>query len=158
MIKNMKIRTSLVMGYGITIIVSAIIIIVSLVLMAVQKGQYTDILNNYVASNELVSECRIDYNIAARNLRDAVLSGDMSSLDTMSSKMSELETQLTNLSNIYPLDDKTELDAFVNLVKSWETEASNISQTARSSQQQAACHSASRPCRSSSARSSGVSP
>ena len=138
MIKNMKIRTSLVMGYGITIIVSAIIIIVSLVLMAVQKGQYTDILNNYVASNELVSECRIDYNIAARNLRDAVLSGDMSSLDTMSSKMSELETQLTNLSNIYPLDDKTELDAFVNLVKSWETEASNISQTARSSQQQAA--------------------
>ena len=33
MIKNMKIRKSLVMGYGITIVVSAIIIIVSLVLM-----------------------------------------------------------------------------------------------------------------------------
>jgi len=55
MIKNMKIRKSLIMGFGITIVVSAIIIIVSLVLMAVQKGQYTDILDQYVASNELVS-------------------------------------------------------------------------------------------------------
>ncbi len=111
MIKNMKIRKSLIMGFGITIIVSAIIIIVSLVLMAVQKGQYTDILDQYVASNELVSECRIDYNIAARNLRDAVLSGDMSSVDTTNSKISELGTQLTVLSNAYPLEDKTELNA-----------------------------------------------
>ena len=112
MIKNMKIRKSLIMGFGITIVVSAIIIIVSLVLMAVQKGQYTDILDQYVASNELVSECRIDYNIAARNLRDAVLSGDMSSVDATNSKISELSAQLTELSNTYPLDDKTELNDF----------------------------------------------
>ena len=138
MIKNMKIRKSLIMGFGITIVVSAIIIIVALVLMATQKSQYTTILEDYVESNEMVSKCRIDYNIAARNLRDAVLSGDMSSLDTTSSKMTELEAELTTLSNMYPLEDKTELDAFVNLVKSWEVEAQKISQTARTSQQQAA--------------------
>ena len=138
MIKNMKIRKSLIMGFGITIVVSAIIIIVSLVLMAVQKGQYTDILDQYVASNELVSECRIDYNIAARNLRDAVLSGDMSSVDATNSKISELSAQLTELSATYPLDDKTELNAFINLVQSWEKEATTIGQTARTSQQQAA--------------------
>ena len=138
MIKNMKIRKSLIMGFGITIVVSAIIIIVSLVLMAVQKGQYTTILNSYVESNQLVSECRIDYNIAARNLRDAVLSGDMSSVDTTNSKISELSTELTTLANIYPLEDKTELNAFINLVESWEKEATNIGQTARTSQQQAA--------------------
>ena len=39
MIKNMKIRKSLVMGYGITIIVSVIIIIAALILMTVQKRQ-----------------------------------------------------------------------------------------------------------------------
>ena len=105
MIKNMKIRKSLIMGFGITIVVSAIIIIVSLVLMAMQKGQYTDILDKYVASNELVSECRISYNIAARNLRDAVLSGDMTNVDATNSKISELSAQLTELSNTYPLDD-----------------------------------------------------
>ena len=138
MIKNMKIRKSLIMGFGITIVVSAIIIIVSLVLMAMQKGQYTDILDQYVASNELVSECRISYNIAARNLRDAVLSGDMTNVDATNSKISELSAQLTELSNTYPLDDKTELNAFINLVQSWEKEATTIGQTARTSQQQAA--------------------
>ena len=138
MIKNMKVRKSLIMGYGITIAVSAVIILISLILMTVQKNQYTNILDQYVASNELVSESRITYNIAARNLRDAVLSGNMSSLDTTSSKMEELKAQLTTLSGIYPLTDKTELNNFVNLVESWEKEANVISDTARTSQQQAA--------------------
>ncbi|MCI9643984.1 MAG: methyl-accepting chemotaxis protein [Oscillibacter sp.] len=138
MIKNMKVRKSLVMGYGITIAVSVIIIIISLVLMSVQKGQYTDILDKYVESNMKVSECRISYNIAARNLRDAVLSGDMSNIDNANSKISELKEELTQLSGIYPLDDKTELNNFIKLVENWEAEAENIGQTARTDQSQAA--------------------
>jgi len=138
MIKNMKVRKSLVMGYGITIAVSAIIIITSLILMNMQKSQYTDILERYVESNQTVSECRISYNIAARSLRDAVLSGDMSSLDTTNSKISQLKEELTELNSIYPLEDKTELNNFVKLVEDWEEEASTISQTARTNQQKAA--------------------
>ncbi|MEY8260190.1 methyl-accepting chemotaxis protein [Oscillospiraceae bacterium 50-60] len=138
MIKNMKIRKSLVMGYGITIVVSVIIIIVSLILMRVQKGQYTDILDRYVRSIQLASECRIEYNRAARNLRDAVLSGDMSSIDSANSQISVLESTLAELNSLYPLDDKTELNNFVNLVKAWETEATTIGQTARTNQAKAA--------------------
>ena len=138
MIKNMKIRKSLVMGYGITIIVSVIIIIAALILMTVQKRQYTNILEKYVESNELASDCRIDYNIAARNLRDAVLSGNMSSVDTCNSKINELASQLATLNSIYPLEDKTELNNFVNMVEEWEEEAVTIGQTVRTNQQQAA--------------------
>ena len=138
MVKNMKIRKSLVMGYGITIIVSVIIIIAALVLMTVQKRQYTNILEKYVESNELASDCRIDYNIAARNLRDAVLSGNMSSVDTCNSKLNELTSQLATLNSIYPLEDKTELNNFVNMVEEWEEEAVTIGQTVRTNQQQAA--------------------
>ena len=138
MIKNMKVRKSLVMGYGITIVVSVIIIIISLVLMTVQKRQYTNILEEYVESNQLVSECRISYNIAARNLRDAVLSGDMGSVDSANSKISQLKEELTKLSGIYPLDDKTELNNFVKLVENWEVEADEIGQVARTDQQRAA--------------------
>ena len=138
MIKNMKVRQSLVMGYGITIGISALIIIISLFLMTMQKGQYTNILERYVASNEAVFECRISYNIAARGLRDAVLSGDMSSIDTANSKISELKTELAELNNIYPLEDKTELNNFVALVEDWEAEAEKIGQTARTNQEQAA--------------------
>ena len=138
MIKNMKVRQSLVMGYGITIGISALIIIISLFLMTMQKGQYTNILERYVASNEAVFECRISYNIAARGLRDAVLSGDMSSIDTANSKISELKTELAELNSIYPLEDKTELNNFVALVEDWEAEAEKIGQTARTNQEQAA--------------------
>ncbi len=138
MIKNMKIRKSLIMGYGITIAVSVVIIIASLILMSVQKGQYTDILERYVKSTQLASECRIEYNRAARNLRDAVLSGDVSSVDTANEQISVLESTLTELNNLYPLDDKTELNNFVNLVKGWETEATTIGQTVRTNQQKAA--------------------
>ena len=138
MIKNMKIRKSLIMGYGITIAISVVIIIASLILMSVQKGQYTDILERYVKSTQLASECRIEYNRAARNLRDAVLSGDVSSVDTANEQISVLESTLTELNNLYPLDDKTELNNFVNLVKGWETEATTIGQTVRTNQQKAA--------------------
>ena len=138
MIKNMKVRQSLVMGYGITIGISALIIIISLFLMTMQKGQYTNILERYVASNEAVFECRISYNIAARGLRDAVLSGDMSSIDTANSKISELKTELAELNSIYPLEDKTELNNFVALVEDWEAEAEKIGQTALTNQEQAA--------------------
>ncbi len=138
MIKNMKVRKSLVMGYGITIAISAIIIIISLVLMTVQKGQYTDILDKYVQSNEMASECRISYNIAARSLRDAVLSGDMSSIDTANSKISQLKDEITKLNSIYPLDDKTELTSFIKLVEEWEVVAEEIGRIARTNQQQAA--------------------
>ena len=138
MIKNMKIRKSLILGYGITIVVSVIIIVVSLILMSVQKSQYTNILDRYVESNDLVSGCRIEYNRAARNLRDAVLSGNMSSIDTANGQITTLEGHLNDLIGLYPLEDKTELNTFVNLVRSWETEAGTIGQTARTNQQKAA--------------------
>ena len=132
MIKNMKIRKSLILGFGVTIAVSVIIIIASIILMTMQKNQYNDILKDYVGANDIVSECRIDYNIAGRSLRDAVLGGDMTNLDTATDKVSALSSRLDELDAIYPLDDKTELNAFVNTVKEWEVEAQNIVNVARS--------------------------
>ncbi len=131
MIKNMKIKKSLILGFGVTVIVSVIIIIASIILMTIQKNQYTDILKDYVGANDIVSECRIDYNIAGRSLRDAVLGGDMSNLDTAMEKVSELTTRLDELDKVYPLDDKTELNSFVNTVREWEVEAQNIVAVAR---------------------------
>ncbi len=137
MIKNMKIKKSLILGFGVTIAVSVIIIIASLILMNVQKSQYTDILEHYVGANNMVAESRIDYNIAARNLRDAVLSGDTSSLDTTTTKMTELEQDLQQLTSMYPLEDKTALDKFTTLAKSWMEEAKTIAATTGTDRQKA---------------------
>ena len=72
--KNMSIRKSLIVGFGTTIVVSLIIIIASLIMSNMQKNAYMDIIEHYVEANQLVSECRIDYNIAARGLRRALFS------------------------------------------------------------------------------------
>ena len=126
MIKNMKIKKSLILGFGVTIVVSVAIIIASIVLMTIQKNQYMDIIDDYVGANDIVSECRIDYNIAGRSLRDAVLGGDMSNLDTAVQKVGELVERLDALEKVYPLEDKTALNTFVNTVEEWEKEANNI--------------------------------
>ena len=97
MIKNMKIKKSLILGFGVTIVVSLAIIIAAIVLMTIQKNQYMDIIDKYVGANDIVSECRIDYNIAARGLRDAVLGGDLSNLDTATQKVNDLSQRLNDL-------------------------------------------------------------
>ena len=131
MIKNMKIKKSLILGFGVTIIVSLAIIIASIVLMTMQKGQYSAILDDYVGANSIVFECRVDYNIAGRSLRDAVLGGDLSNLDTTADKVAELKQRLEELEKIYPLENKTELNAFVDTVEAWEVEAEKIVNVAR---------------------------
>ena len=86
-IKNMSIKKSLIIGFGTTILISVIIIVASLLLMNSQKSAYSDIIDNYVESTEMIATCRIDYNIAARNLRDMVLSGNTSGLSTVTTKL-----------------------------------------------------------------------
>ncbi len=138
MIKNMKIKKSLILGFGVTIVISVAIIVASIILMNVQKNQYDNILDRYVGANNMVSKSRIDYNIAARNLRDAVLSGQTGSLDTTASKITELEQDLQQLTSMYPLEDKTSLDKFTTLANSWIKEAQVIASVTRTDQDQAA--------------------
>ena len=136
--KNMSIKKSLIVGFGTTILISAVIIIMSLIMMNTQKNAYMDIITHYVKSNELVSQCRIDYNIAARSLRDVVLSGDTNGIATVNSKVSELTAQLNNLKSTYPLENKNKLNEFTTTVDEWEVEAQKIIDTISVSRDQAA--------------------
>ena len=135
--KNMSIKKSLIVGFGTTILVSLAIIIASLMMMNSQKGAYQDIIDHYVEANQRASECRIDYNIAARDLRDAVLSGDMSNLDTAKTKIAALETAITELNESFPMDDKSLLNTFINTMTEWGKEAQNIIEVARTDRESA---------------------
>ncbi|MCI8304510.1 MAG: methyl-accepting chemotaxis protein [Lawsonibacter sp.] len=138
--KNMSIKKSLIVGFGTTILISAVIIIASLILMNVQKNAYTDILDHYVETNQLVSQCRIDYNIAARNLRDVALSGNQNGLSTVTSKLEELSTVMSDMKTAYPkeLKDRTLLDDFVKALDSWKEEAEQIAEVVRTDRNRAA--------------------
>ncbi|MEY8318907.1 methyl-accepting chemotaxis protein [Oscillospiraceae bacterium 50-58] len=138
--KNMSIRKSLIIGFGTTVLVSVGIIIAALIMMNSQKGAYQDIIDHYVKTNQLVSDCRIDYNIAARSLRDVALSGKMEGLTTVSSKLNELETVMKDMQDAYPkeLGDRSRLDDFVNTLNSWKEEAGKIAETVKTDRTKAA--------------------
>ncbi len=132
--KNMSIKKSLIVGFGTTIVVSAIIIVASLIMMNIQKNAYTkDVIDHYVKTNTLIADCRIDYNMAARNLRDVALSGDINKLTAVTSKLDELSTGIKDMENAYPaeLTDRTLLNDFVNTLESWSAEAKEIATVVR---------------------------
>ena len=135
MIKNMKIRKSLILGYGVTIVVSVIIIIASIILMTTQKGAYGNIIDKNIKATELIAKCRLDSNVAARDLRDVVLAYSGSSVDQASlnakineavEKVNELDALQAELAEINPLRDKTLMDNYSKLVDVWEDEAEEI--------------------------------
>ena len=138
--KNMSIKKSLIVGFGITILISAIIIIASLVMMSMQKNAYTDIIDHYVETNTLIAECRINYNIAARNLRDVALSGNQNGLATVTSKLSELSSDISAMEAAFPkdVDDRSLLNNFISTLNTWTEEAKVIAEVVKTDRNRAA--------------------
>ena len=130
--KNMSIKKSLIFGFGTTILVSAIIIIAALIMMNIQESAYEEILDQYVESTELVAECRLDCNTAARALRDVILSGNLSGIDTAESKVAELPGQIAQIEDGFPLSNqKSLLTAYTDALNTWSKEAQTIADTLR---------------------------
>ena len=136
--KNMSIKKSLLVGFGTTIAISAIIIIASLVMTNSQKNAYTNIMDDYVGATSLIAECRIDYNIAARTLRDVVLSGNTDELSDVLSRVDELTGRIDELEAVYPLEDRTLLTSFTKTVDEWVVEAQAIVELSRTDRNAAA--------------------
>ena len=58
MLKNMKIKTSRLMGFGITIATAVTIIAVILVMLNVQRSSYQNIIDGVITTNDTVTVCR----------------------------------------------------------------------------------------------------
>ena len=99
MLKNMKIRSSLLLGFGITILISIIIISATLILMNTQRATYSRIINSEIEACTVIKNSRLHANIAARNLRNILLiptNPDNVSMQTViQESLGELEQDLT---------------------------------------------------------------
>ncbi len=129
MIKNMKIKTSLLLGFASTIAVALILVFSCLTLMNNQRKSYQEIINGTVAANEQVSAIRIDTNIVARNIRDMALIINDSENSRIESRtkeiLSELDAELVLLKELYPLKDG-KVDPYIAAVKEWESSIPEI--------------------------------
>ena len=130
MLQNMKIKKSLILGFAITIGLSLAIIFATLTMMNLQRGAYHDIIDHHVRANELVTSCRVNANIAARNVRDMALRPeDRGNADLQKRAEEVLDTlskELEELSKVYPLTDKQSLNDYVSAVEEWEGELPSI--------------------------------
>ncbi len=124
MLQNMKIKKSLILGFAITIAVSLAIIFATLTMMNLQRGAYHEILDYNVRANELVASCRVNANIAARNVRDMALrptdSGNAALQKRAEEVLDTMNKDFEELKKVYPLTDKQILNDYINAVKEWE--------------------------------------
>ena len=130
MLKNMKIKKSLILGVGITIVVSLLIIISTLVLLFKQGNAYTSVINTEIRANELITSIRLDATVAARCVRDMALNPDdrngNAELESyINSTLTSLDAKIQELREIYPLDDR-DLDTLIQDLTVWAEEVPNI--------------------------------
>ncbi len=142
MLKNMKVKMSLIMGFSVTVLVSIIIVVVSLVIMNIQSSSYQGIIDTEVRASDLVRTCRLQVNMTARYLRDVVLdpqgeSGQQSATKTTDS-LSPLSDYITELRSLNVLGDSTLVDDYISAVQVWGEAVPNIMNTALGGDQEEA--------------------
>lgn len=130
MLKNMKVRTSLAMGFGITIILSVSIIVVMQLIIDYQGNTYNSIINRQVRANELILQCRIYTNNAARNIRDMALdpqdtTGNEKLQADIDAALAGLEECTTEIMDVYPLSDG-KVDNYIAAMNYWYNEVPDI--------------------------------
>jgi len=123
MLKNMKIKTSLILGFTVTLTLSICIIIASLIVMNVQSASYQDIIDTNVYANELVLSCRLEVNVTARHLRDAALAKDEANTATSAAKVNEnmeiLNSYVNQLRDVHVLADESYMENYISAVTAW---------------------------------------
>lgn len=130
MLKNMKIKKSLILGFGITIVVSLLIIISTLGLLFNQKNAYTSVIETEMRANELITSIRLDATVAARCVRDMALnpddrSGNAELESDINSTLNGLDAKIKELREIYPLDDR-DLDTLIQDLEVWAEQVPDI--------------------------------
>ena len=123
--KDVKIKKRLIGGFLLVIGISVAIIVAALLQMNSQREAYNDILKYQVGANDLLTEIRLDANIAARNVRDMALKpGDRSNaeLETRAKEvLSDMDAKIKELDEIYPLD-KAQLQDYITSINKWGEE------------------------------------
>lgn len=141
MFKNIKIKMSLILGFGITILISVSIIIATMSMLDDQRDTYASIIDRQVKANELILTCRIYTNNAARNVRDMALepkdpkNADLQ--DSAEKALTSLKETMSELIEVYPLDDD-KVNEYVNDMTDWYNEIPDILEAINSGQQEEA--------------------
>ena len=122
MLKNMKIKKSLILGYGVCIVISVIMIAISLFMMNGLRNGYQEVIDTDIQSKQLITEIRLNANIAARNVRDMALIPDDPANPELEARAKEvlgdLDGLIQQIRDIWPLDSVS-LENYITSINEW---------------------------------------
>lgn len=124
MLKNMKVKKSLLLGYGITIGVSLLLIIISLSMLVKVKGKYDTLLEKDVQENQYILYCRVNSLLTGRNIRDAYLvpgsEANEALLQAAENAQNNLFANIELLKKHFPDQlERSKLDEYIEVTTNW---------------------------------------
>lgn len=129
MIKNMKLKKRMALGYGISIVISLLVIGASLMMIGKQQSNFEDLINQDIAANELALNIRLDCNRIARDVREIALFPGTSESANLRSEIDTIldgyEGNLKTLIAMDPLKDGS-IDSYVAATQAWGQSAEKI--------------------------------
>ncbi len=128
MLKNMKIKKSLILGFAMVIILAAIIILINLGMLINMRNEYELLLEEDVRVNEDILYCRVSSLIPGRNIRDALLIPDSEANDgliaTAEDHLVKLEEYLADIEKNFPSQlEKNLFYIYKESVQNWSSNA-----------------------------------
>ena len=123
MLKKMKIKKMLFLGFGGLLGITVIFILILFGVIGKQKNVYQDLLEQQVQASKIATNCRLNVNIVARNMREMVITQSISDREQMAVRIDEVvdanHATLEKLIAIYPLQD-TMAEDYVKAIQEWE--------------------------------------
>ena len=124
MLKNMKVKKSLLLGYGVTIGISLLLLIFSLSRMINIRDNYETLLNEESDSNQYILYCRVNSLLVGRNIRDAYLvpgsQANEGLLQAAEKAQENLFAYMELLKEHYPSQlERGKLDEYITITTGW---------------------------------------
>ncbi len=125
--KNLKIRTKLLVSFGIVLILTIIVSVFSILQLRKANNNLDEFMEGAVAADDAVKNCRIATFIAAKDVRDMIIVGQTDAAKLQAIEENEA-TIKANLEEIHKLNilDKDEVTKLENTLTQWMGVADDI--------------------------------
>lgn len=118
--KNLKIRTKLLVSFGIVLILTVIVSVYSILQLRKASDNLNEFMEGSVAADDAVKACRIATFMAATDVRNMIIAGqtDAANLQAIDESKASIES---NLEKLHSLDilNKDEVTEFENSLNKW---------------------------------------
>lgn len=135
MLKKLSIRGRLIAGFGIVILLSAIMVVLGLSSSRSVRGRYTELIDGPIAIVDSIKDARLHINAMARIVRDMALDPDTSKYSQSESEVNSHKAAIaeimTKVQQEYDANDNY-AEEWSDSVAAWESEAERIIATLKS--------------------------